>query len=158
MKPTDLHGIFPPITTLRGRKVAYDQLAANIAKWNQTAQRLRSSDRTANTSTERRGKLNAVKTVIARCAGHEGHRRTGCESTADHPLPTRALGAHAALVVTYYYGGRMNEAASAFHGCCRPQRHPRHDLQRHQVHQHRQRGLATGSQPTSSASRTATAM
>ena len=37
MKPSDLHGIFPPITTpFVGGKVAYDQLAGNIARWNKT--------------------------------------------------------------------------------------------------------------------------
>ena len=37
MKPIDLHGIFPPITTpFVDGKVAYDKLGDNIAKWNKT--------------------------------------------------------------------------------------------------------------------------
>ena len=37
MKPSDLRGIFPPITTpFVDGKVAYDKLAANIEKWNKT--------------------------------------------------------------------------------------------------------------------------
>ena len=37
MKPSDLRGIFPPITTpFVDGKMAYDKLADNIAKWNKS--------------------------------------------------------------------------------------------------------------------------
>ena len=119
MKPTDLHGIFPPITTpFVDGKVAYDRLAANIAKWNQTGLKgyvaFGSNGEYVYLSEEE--KLNVVKTVI-QCAapGMTVIAGTGCESTGQTIYLTNAcakLGAHAALVVTpYYYCGRMNDAA-----------------------------------------------
>ncbi|MGE5259210.1 MAG: dihydrodipicolinate synthase family protein [Hyphomicrobiales bacterium] len=119
MRPTDLHGIFPPITTpFVDGKVAYDRLAANIAKWNPTGLKgyvaFGSNGEYVYLSEEE--KLNVVKTVV-QCAapGMTVIAGTGCESTWQTIHLTNAcakLGAHAALVVTpYYYGGRMNEAA-----------------------------------------------
>ena len=37
MKPSDLQGIFPPITTpFVNGKLALDKLADNVARWNRT--------------------------------------------------------------------------------------------------------------------------
>ena len=123
MKPTDLHGIFPPITTpfVDGR-VAYDKLADNIAKWNQTGLKgyvaFGSNGEYVYLSEEE--KLNVVKTVVQSAApGMKVIAGTGCESTWQTVQLTNAcakLGAHAALVVTpFYYGARMNEAALVQH-------------------------------------------
>ena len=119
MKPTDLHGIFPPITTpfVQG-KVAYDKLAENIAKWNKAGLRgyvaFGSNGESIYLSEEE--KLEVVKTVVQSAApGMKVIAGTGCESTWQTIQLTNAcaqLGAHAALVVTpFYYGGRMSEAA-----------------------------------------------
>jgi 4-hydroxy-2-oxoglutarate aldolase len=123
MKPTDLHGIFPPITTpFVDGEVAYDRLADNIAKWNRTGLKgyvaFGSNGESVYLSEEE--KLNVVKTV-AQCAapGMAVIAGTGCESTWQTIELTNACakaGAHAALVVTpCYYGGRMNEAALSQH-------------------------------------------
>jgi len=119
MKPSDLHGIFPPITTpFVGGKVAYDQLAGNIARWNKTGLKgyvaFGSNGEYVYLSDEE--KLEVVKTVAASAApGMKVIAGTGCESTWQTIQLTNAcarLGAHAALVVTpFYYGGRMNEVA-----------------------------------------------
>ena len=119
MKPSDLHGIFPPITTpFVGGKVAYDQLAGNIARWNKTGLKgyvaFGSNGEYVYLSDEE--KLEVVKTVVASAApGMKVIAGTGCESTWQTIQLTNAcarLGAHAALVVTpFYYGGRMNEVA-----------------------------------------------
>jgi 4-hydroxy-2-oxoglutarate aldolase len=119
MKPIDLHGIFPPITTpFVDGKVAYDRLADNIAKWNKTGLKgyvaFGSNGEYVYLSEEE--KLNVVKTAV-QCAapGMTVIAGTGCESTWQTIRLTNACakaGAHAALVVTpFYYGGRMNEAA-----------------------------------------------
>jgi 4-hydroxy-2-oxoglutarate aldolase len=123
MKPSDLHGIFPPITTpFVGGKVAYDQLAGNIARWNKTGLKgyvaFGSNGEYVYLSDEE--KLEVVKTVAASAApGMKVIAGTGCESTWQTIQLTNAcarLGAHAALVVTpFYYGGRMNEAALLQH-------------------------------------------
>ncbi len=123
MKPEDLYGIFPPITTpfING-KLACDKLADNIAKWNQTGLRgyvaFGSNGEYVYLSEEE--KLNVVKTVVESAApGMKVIAGTGCESTWQTIQLTNAcakLGAHAALVVTpHYYGGRMNEAALLRH-------------------------------------------
>ncbi len=119
MKPTDLKGIFPPITTpFVDGKVAYDKLADNIAKWNKTGLKgyvaFGSNGEYIYLSEEE--KLEVVKTVVQSAApGMKIIAGTGCESTWQTVELTNAcakLGAHAALVVTpFYYGGRMNEAA-----------------------------------------------
>jgi 4-hydroxy-2-oxoglutarate aldolase len=99
-------------------KVAYDQLAANIAKWNTTGLAgyvaFGSNGEYVYLSEEE--KLEVVKTVVQSAApGMKVIAGTGCESTWQTIQLTNAcarLGAHAALVVTpFYYGGRMNEAA-----------------------------------------------
>jgi 4-hydroxy-2-oxoglutarate aldolase len=116
---TDLHGIFPPITTpFVDGKVAYDKLAGNIAKWNRTGLKgyvaFGSNGEYVYLSDEE--KLEVVKTVVTSAApGMKVIAGTGCESTWQTIQLTNAcakLGAHAALVVTpFYYGGRMNEEA-----------------------------------------------
>ena len=123
MKPTDLQGIFPPITTpFVDGKVAYDKLAGNIAKWNRTGLKgyvaFGSNGEYVYLSDEE--KLEVVKTVVkSAAAGMKVIAGTGCESTWQTIQLTNAcarLGAHAALVVTpFYYGGRMNEAALLQH-------------------------------------------
>jgi len=123
MKPSDLHGIFPPITTpfVEG-KVACDKLAGNIAQWNKAGLKgyvaFGSNGEYVYLSDEE--KLEVVKTVVASAApGMKVIAGTGCESTWQTIQLTNAcarLGAHAALVVTpFYYGGRMNEAALLQH-------------------------------------------
>jgi 4-hydroxy-2-oxoglutarate aldolase len=119
MKPTDLHGIFPPITTpFKNGKVAHDELAGNIAKWNSTGLEgyvaFGSNGESVYLSEEE--KLEVVKTVVQSAApGMKVIAGTGCESTWQTIQMTNACarsGAHAALVVTpHYYGGRMNEDA-----------------------------------------------
>jgi 4-hydroxy-2-oxoglutarate aldolase len=119
MRPNDLKGIFPPITTpFIDGKVAYDKLADNIAKWNQTGLKgyvaFGSNGEYVYLSEEE--KLAVVRTVVQSAApGMKVIAGTGCESTWQTIQLTNAcarLGAHAALVVTpFYYGGRMNEAA-----------------------------------------------
>lgn len=119
MKPSDLRGIFPPITTpFVDGKMAYDKLADNIAKWNKSGLKgyvaFGSNGEYVYLSDEE--KLEVVKTVVASAApGMKVIAGTGCESTWQTIQLTNAcarLGAHAALVVTpFYYGGRMNEAA-----------------------------------------------
>jgi 4-hydroxy-2-oxoglutarate aldolase len=119
MKPTDLHGIFPPIPTpFVDGKVAYDKLAGNIARWNRTGLKgyvaFGSNGEYVYLSEEE--KLEVVKTVVQSSAPEmKVIAGTGCESTWQTIQLTNEcakLGAHAALVVTpFYYGGRMNEAA-----------------------------------------------
>jgi len=119
MKPSDLRGIFPPITTpFVDGKMAYDKLADNIAKWNKSGLKgyvaFGSNGEYVYLSDEE--KLEVVKTVVASAApGMKVIAGTGCESTWQTIQLTNAcarVGAHAALVVTpFYYGGRMNEAA-----------------------------------------------
>ena len=119
MKPTDLHGIFPPIPTpFVDGKVAYDKLAANIARWNQTGLRgyVAFGSNGEYVYLSEAEKLEVVRTVVQSAApGMQVIAGTGCESTWQTIELTNAcakLGAHAALVVTpFYYGGRMNEAA-----------------------------------------------
>jgi 4-hydroxy-2-oxoglutarate aldolase len=119
MKPVDLRGIFPPIPTpFADGKVAYDQLADNIARWNKTGLKgyvaFGSNGEYVYLSEEE--KLEVVKTVVQSAApAMKVIAGTGCESTRQTIQLTNAcarLGAHAALVVTpFYYGARMNEAA-----------------------------------------------
>jgi 4-hydroxy-2-oxoglutarate aldolase len=123
MAKIDLHGIFPPITTpFSAGKVAYDQLASNVEKWNRTGLKgyvvLGSNGEYVYLSEEE--KRTVVDTVVQAAAEEmliiAG---TGCESTAETLRLTEdcaKLGAHAALVVTpHYYGGRMKEAALLKH-------------------------------------------
>jgi len=97
---------------VRRRKVAYDQLAGNIARWNKTGLKgyvaFGSNGEYVYLSDEE--KLEVVKTVAASAApGMKVIAGTGCESTWQTIQLTNAcarLGAHAALVVTpFYYGG-----------------------------------------------------
>ncbi len=119
MKPTDLHGIFPPIPTpFVDGKVACDRLADNIARWNTTGLRgyVAFGSNGEYVYLSEQEKLEVVKTVVQSAApGMKVIAGTGCESTWQTIELTNAcakLGAHAALVVTpFYYGGRMNEAA-----------------------------------------------
>ena len=123
MTKLDLHGIFPPIATpfING-KVAYDQLASNVAKWNLTGLKgfvvLGSNGEYVYLSEEeKRTVVDAVVQSAAKemlvIAG------TGCESTTETLRLTEdcaRLGAHAALAVTpHYYAGRMSEAALIKH-------------------------------------------
>jgi len=123
MAKLDLHGIFPPIATpfING-KVAYDELAANVAKWNRTGLKgfvvLGSNGEYVYLSDEE--KRTVVDTAVQSAAKDmliiAG---TGCESTTETLRLTEdcaRLGAHAALVVTpHYYAGRMGEAALMRH-------------------------------------------
>jgi 4-hydroxy-2-oxoglutarate aldolase len=119
MNPTDLKGIFPPITTpFVGGKVAYDRLADNIARWNKTGLKgyVAFGSNGEYIYLSEQEKLDVVKTVVQSAApGMKVIAGTGCESTWQTIQLTNAcakLGAHAALVVTpFYYGGRMNETA-----------------------------------------------
>jgi 4-hydroxy-2-oxoglutarate aldolase len=123
MKPTDLRGIFPPITTpFVDGKVAYEKLADNIARWNQTGLKgyVAFGSNGEYVYLSEAEKLEVVKTVVRSAApGMKVIAGTGCESTWQTIQLTNAcaqLGAHAALVVTpFYYGGRMNEAALLQH-------------------------------------------
>jgi 4-hydroxy-2-oxoglutarate aldolase len=119
MNPSDLKGIFPPITTpFVGGKVAYDRLADNIARWNKTGLKgyVAFGSNGEYVYLSEQEKLDVVKTVVQSAGpGMKVIAGTGCESTWQTIELTNAcakLGAHAALVVTpFYYGGRMNEAA-----------------------------------------------
>jgi 4-hydroxy-2-oxoglutarate aldolase len=119
MKPADLKGVFPPITTpFVDGKVAYDKLADNIARWNRTGLKgyVAFGSNGEYVYLSEQEKLDVVKTVVQSAApGMKVIAGTGCESTWQTIELTNAcakLGAHAALVVTpFYYGGRMNEAA-----------------------------------------------
>jgi len=123
MKPTDLHGIFPPIPTpFVDGKVAYEKLSGNIVRWNQTGLKgyvaFGSNGEYVYLSEEE--KLEVVRTVVQSAApGMKVIAGTGCESTWQTIKLTNECakrGAHAALVVTpFYYGGRMNEAALLRH-------------------------------------------
>jgi 4-hydroxy-2-oxoglutarate aldolase len=123
MKPSDLRGIFPPITTpFADGKVAYDRLAANIARWNTTelAGYVAFGSNGESVYLSEEEKLEVVKTVVQSAApGMKVIAGTGCESTWQTIKLTNEcarLGAHAALVVTpFYYGGRMNETALLQH-------------------------------------------
>jgi 4-hydroxy-2-oxoglutarate aldolase len=119
MNPTDLHGIFPPIPTpFVDGQVAYDKLAANIARWNRTGLKgyVAFGSNGEYVYLSEAEKLEVVRTVVQSAApGMKVIAGTGCESTWQTIKLTNEcarLGAHAALVVTpFYYGGRMNEAA-----------------------------------------------
>jgi 4-hydroxy-2-oxoglutarate aldolase len=123
MNPTDLKGIFPPITTpFVDGKVAYDKLAENITKWNKSGLKgyVAFGSNGEYIYLSEAEKLEVVKTVVQSTApGMKVIAGTGCESTWQTIELTNAcakLGAHAALVVTpFYYGGRMNEAALLQH-------------------------------------------
>ena len=123
MAKLDLHGIFPPIATpfING-KVAYDELAANVAKWNRTGLKgfvvLGSNGEYVYLSDEE--KRTVVDTAVQSAAKDMPIiAGTGCESTTETLRLTEdcaRLGAHAALVVTpHYYAGRMGEAALMRH-------------------------------------------
>jgi 4-hydroxy-2-oxoglutarate aldolase len=119
MTPSDLQGIFPPITTpFMNGQVAYEKLAGNIARWNKTGLAgyvaFGSNGEYVYLSEEE--KLEVVRTVVQNAGpGMQVIAGTGCESTWQTIKLTNEcakLGAHAALVVTpFYYGGRMNEEA-----------------------------------------------
>jgi 4-hydroxy-2-oxoglutarate aldolase len=119
MKPSDLQGIFPPITTpFVNGKLALDKLADNIARWNRTGLKgyVAFGSNGEYTYLSEPEKLEVVRTVVQAAApGMKIIAGTGCESTWQTVELTNAcarLGAHAALVVTpFYYGSRMNEAA-----------------------------------------------
>ncbi len=123
MNPTDLRGIFPPITTpFVDGKVAYDKLADNIARWNTTGLKgyVAFGSNGEYVYLSEQEKLDVVKTVVQSAGpGMKVIAGTGCASTWQTIQLTNAcakLGAHAALVVTpFYYGGRMNEAALLQH-------------------------------------------
>jgi 4-hydroxy-2-oxoglutarate aldolase len=123
MANLDLHGIFPPIATpfING-KVAYDQLASNVAKWNRTGLKgvvvLGSNGEYVYLSEEE--KRTVVDTVVQSAAKEMlVIAGTGCESTTETLRLTEdcaRLGAHAALAVTpHYYAGRMSETALIKH-------------------------------------------
>jgi 4-hydroxy-2-oxoglutarate aldolase len=119
MKPSDLQGIFPPITTpFVNGKLALDKLADNVARWNRTGLKgyVAFGSNGEYTYLSEQEKLEVVRTAVQAAApGMKIIAGTGCESTWQTIELTNAcarLGAHAALVVTpFYYGGRMNEAA-----------------------------------------------
>ena len=123
MTPTDLNGIFPPITTpFIDDNVAYDKLASNIEKWGQTGLKgfvvLGSNGEYVSLSEEE--KRQVVETVDQAAPDHMSIiAGTGCESTRETIRLTAdcaALGAHAALVVSpHYFGGKMTEAALVKH-------------------------------------------
>jgi 4-hydroxy-2-oxoglutarate aldolase len=123
MKPSDLQGIFPPITTpFVDGKLALDKLAGNVARWNRTGLKgyVAFGSNGEYTYLSEQEKLDVVRTVAQSAApGMKIIAGTGCESTWQTIELTNAcakLGAHAALVVTpFYYGGRMNEAALMKH-------------------------------------------
>jgi 4-hydroxy-2-oxoglutarate aldolase len=118
MSEINFHGIFPPIPTpfINGN-IAYDELAANIEKWNKTGLKglvaMGSNGEYIYLSAEEKRKF--VEKVVEITPDHMlVIAGTGCESTRETIELTRdcaARGVHAALVVTpHYYGGRMNEA------------------------------------------------
>ena len=119
MKPSDLQGIFPPITTpFVDGKLALDKLADNVGRWNRTGLKgyVAFGSNGEYTYLSEPEKLDVVRTVVQSAApGMKIIAGTGCESTWHTIELTNAcarLCAHAALVVTpFYYGGRMNEAA-----------------------------------------------
>lgn len=123
MKPSDLQGIFPPITTpFVDGKLALDKLADNVGRWNRTGLKgyVAFGSNGEYTYLSEQEKLDVVRTVVQSAApGMKIIAGTGCESTWQTIELTNAcakLGAHAALVVTpFYYGGRMNEAALMKH-------------------------------------------
>jgi 4-hydroxy-2-oxoglutarate aldolase len=123
MKPSDLQGIFPPITTpFVDGKLALDKLAGNVGRWNRTGLKgyVAFGSNGEYTYLSEQEKLDVVRTVVQSAApGMKIIAGTGCESTWQTIELTNAcakLGAHAALVVTpFYYGGRMNEAALMKH-------------------------------------------
>ena len=118
MSEINFHGIFPPIPTpfINGN-IGYDELAANIEKWNKTGLKglvaMGSNGEYIYLSAEEKRKF--VEKVVEITPDHMlVIAGTGCESTRETIELTRdcaARGVHAALVVTpHYYGGRMNEA------------------------------------------------
>ena len=123
MSHIDLHGIFPPIPTpFSNGDIAFDELAANIAKWSKTGLKglvaMGSNGEYVYLSAKEKRDFIAkvVKTTPDHMLVIAG---TGCESTQETIELTRdcaELGAHAALVVSpHYYGGKMNEAALVAH-------------------------------------------
>ena len=123
MSATNLHGIFPPITTpFIDGKIAHDKLASNIEKWSQTGLKgvvvLGSNGEYVYLSSEEKRK--AVETVVQCTPDHMAViAGTGCESTEETIALTNdcaKLGAHAALVITpHYFGGKMSETALIHH-------------------------------------------
>jgi len=119
-----LHGIFPPIPTpfTDDGEVAYEELAANLARWNQYAL-------TGYIVLGSNGEgvyLNAAEKVrvleAARAAIPNGKllvAGTGCESTRETIALTRQaaqVGADVALVLTpHYYDGKMTPDALVHH-------------------------------------------
>jgi 4-hydroxy-2-oxoglutarate aldolase len=119
-----LHGIFPPIPTpfTTDGEVAYEQLTANLARWNRY-------DLTGYIVLGSNGEgvyLNEAEKVRvlerARAAIPAGRllvAGTGCESTRETIALTRQaaqVGADAALVLTpHYYGGKMTPDALVHH-------------------------------------------
>ena len=123
MSHFDFHGIFPPIPTpfING-DIAFDELAANIAKWSKTGLKglvaMGSNGEYVYLSAKEKRKF--IAKVVEVTPDHmQVIAGTGCESTQETIELTRDcanLGAHAALVVSpYYYGGKMNEAALITH-------------------------------------------
>ncbi len=123
MTPINLNGIFPPIPTpFIKENVAYDKLASNVERWNNTGLKgfvvLGSNGEYVSLSEEE--KRAVVDTVVQSAADEMWViAGTGCESTAETLRLTEdcaQLGADAALVVSpHYYGSRMNEAALVKH-------------------------------------------
>ena len=123
MSNIDLNGIFPPIPTpfINGN-IAFDELAANIAKWSKTGLKglvaMGSNGEYVYLSAKE--KRDFIAKVVEMTPDHmQVIAGTGCESTKETIELTRdcaELGAHAALVVSpHYYGGKMNEAALIAH-------------------------------------------
>ncbi len=123
MLDTDLHGIFPPVTTpFTDGKVAHEKLASNIEIWGKTGLKglvvLGSNGEYVYLSDQEKREVietaaSAAPQDMLIIAG------TGCESTRATIEMTNACakrGAHLALVVTpHYYGGRMQPAALIKH-------------------------------------------
>ena len=94
MKPSDLRGIFPPITTpFVDGKMAYDKLADNIAKWNKSGLKgyvaFGSNGEYVYLSDEE--KLEVVKTVVASAAPTGYQHSTGRSRSARAASTTSPL-------------------------------------------------------------------
>mgnify|MGYP001820033439 FL=1 len=110
MSKINLHGIFPPIPTpfINGT-IAYDELAANIEKWNKTGLKglvaMGSNGEYVYLSAEE--KREFVAKVVEMTPDHmQVIAGTGCESTKETIELTRDcadFGVHAALVVSPHY-------------------------------------------------------
>jgi len=97
MKPSDLHGIFPPITTpFVDGKVAYDKLAANIEKWNKTGLSgyVAFGSNGEYVYLDDEEKLDVVKTVVQSAASGKKSSPGRAASRPGRPSssPTRAPG------------------------------------------------------------------